>query len=198
MAEAIFGLVGVALGAVLQGGWSWWMERRREGWAAKRSGRLFGPALFRCGAAASSAVADGATWDELGAVIDANLAPWPEHSEVFAGTLDWDAWFDIYVAVRALERYTWEVPSRAGKRFVRASPEGLYVWQLGAAATKGAMRCMSVGLYGVKRQRVRRALTGLRYRLRPPDQEKLLQKALDRIESSQPPKPPAAPPAPPT
>ena len=96
--------MGVVAGALLQGGWAWWMERRREGWAARKSGRLFGPMLFRCGTAASHTLSHATTWAELASVIEDNLEPWPEHAEVFAGTLAWSEWFDIYAAVRALQQ----------------------------------------------------------------------------------------------
>jgi hypothetical protein len=47
MTEAIFGLIGVIIGGVLQTGANWWMERRREDWAARKAGRLLTPAFGR-------------------------------------------------------------------------------------------------------------------------------------------------------
>jgi hypothetical protein len=36
MTAAIFGLIGVIVGAMMQGGAAWLMERRREDWAARK------------------------------------------------------------------------------------------------------------------------------------------------------------------
>jgi hypothetical protein len=40
---------------------------------------------------------------DLRNMLLSNVERWPIDSEVLAGTLQWDEWFDIYQAVRAIE-----------------------------------------------------------------------------------------------
>jgi hypothetical protein len=172
--EAIYGLLGVVVGALLQGGWSWWMERRREGWAAKKSGRLFGPALMRCALVFDDPYDPPITWGEIVAVVDSNLDQWPEHAEVFAGTLHHDEWMRIYVAVRELEHVT----RRAREHTQPDEPvmEGYRRWLEGVAAlvSDGAVACAIVGRSGVQRQRIRNAVRSVWYRVHPIDEDKLM------------------------
>jgi hypothetical protein len=84
MTAAIFGLVGVVVGALLQGVISWGMERRREGWAVRKAGRLFSAELQRCQLALEQAVSwrPPMEWSTLVAGIEAALVRWPEHADV--------------------------------------------------------------------------------------------------------------------
>lgn len=106
MTEAIFGLIGVIVGAVAQGGWAWWMERRRENWAARRAGRLLARDLSRArwvlGAAARM---EGAGWRGVGLELEAVARNLPERADVLAGTIKrQDAWNEISSAMDLIER----------------------------------------------------------------------------------------------
>ncbi len=46
MTTAIFGLVGVVVGALLSGGMEWWLARRRESLAARTAARLVRDELY--------------------------------------------------------------------------------------------------------------------------------------------------------
>jgi hypothetical protein len=69
MSEAIFGLIGVIVGGVLQGGTAWWMDRRREDWAAHKAGRLFAYELGAIESALEHAVTNPMTYGELSNAI---------------------------------------------------------------------------------------------------------------------------------
>jgi hypothetical protein len=180
MAEAIFGLLGVIVGGVLQSTGSWAMERRRESWAAKKSGRLFSPHLFRCALVIDHAIEHGSTWGELITVTEANLAPWPEHAEVFAGTIDFEQWGEIYAAVRALEQLTWAAPDDPSELITEEQGEDLA--RLIEPTFGAAMECNVIGLAGVGRFRVRRFFRGIWRRVRPIDEEAEIERILGELD----------------
>jgi len=176
MAEAIFGLVGVIVGALAQGGWAWWMERRRASWAARKAARLFAPCLTRCGIFLLQA-GEGATWGEVVTVIDSNLAQWPAHSEVLAGTLSNETWHEIHKCVRPLEQLASHASQRPAARELN---EEACTWakELHEIAFSGAAVCHAIGWRGAQRSPVRSALVSLRYRFRPLDDETLMRDVL--------------------
>jgi hypothetical protein len=105
MTAAIFGLIGVIVGGVLQGRAAWHMERHRQDWAARRAGRLLARAFGRCRFILGFAHKQGGTWGILGSEIREALAAWPEHASTLAGTIEVnEQWFDIVGAVEHLER----------------------------------------------------------------------------------------------
>lgn len=179
MAAAIFGLVGVVIGGLLQGGWTWVIERRREGWAARRAARLFAPALHRCHLAMDRALSHATTWGELTTVIEANVHDWPEHADVFAGTLVWEQWFDIYAAVRALQQLTWYAADFPENALIRpGTDDERYLRDLIDQAMEGALTLAHVGIAGVGRHRLRRRMRRLWYRLRRSDDDELIEEVL--------------------
>jgi hypothetical protein len=174
----LFTLGGVVVGGAVNGGVTYAMERSRAGWAARRSARLFAPALYRLAFAAAHAEEHTTTYADLARVAEANLTDWPEHSAVFAGTLEWEQWFGIYAAVRAWEGFTWNLPPDPERTEIRPSSKGAaYVSSLGERAVEGAVQCSSIALRGVRRRRLRGALTSVWRRLRPLDEDKLIEQA---------------------
>lgn len=105
MTAAIFGLVGVIVGAVMQGGAAWFMERRRKDWAARKAGRLMARALTRCRFILKAGHDGAASWGMIAVEINEALARWPEHSDLLAGTIKRDEdWNGIVGAVESLQR----------------------------------------------------------------------------------------------
>lgn len=105
MTAAIFGLLGVVVGALLQGGTAWWLERRRADWSARKAGRLVARDLARCRFIVQAG-ADGAVpWSAVGLELREGLARWEAVSDVLAGTMrSDDDWNTIAKAVAALQR----------------------------------------------------------------------------------------------
>jgi hypothetical protein len=169
---AIFGLLGVIVGGLLQGGWTWTMERRRESWAARKAARLFAPALHRCLLAVTHAKSRGWTWGDLVTTVEANVQPWPDHAAVFAGTLEWDEWFEIYAAARALEQLTWNAPDDPDQRIGPGDHE--YLEKVASAVTTGAVVCGAVGVSGTGVRGWRRYARRMRMWLRPPSERTML------------------------
>lgn len=105
MTAAIFGLVGVIVGGVMQGGASWLMERRREDWAARKAGRLMARAFTRSRFILRAGQEGHAPWGMIALEIRESLARWPEHADVLAGTIrDDEQWNEIVAAVESLQR----------------------------------------------------------------------------------------------
>jgi hypothetical protein len=105
MTAAIFGLVGVIVGAAMQALASWLMERRREEWAARKAGRLLTREFQRCRFILDFAREHESTWGVVAKEIHAALRSWPEHSAVLAGTIDRDDdWLAVSRAVDHLQR----------------------------------------------------------------------------------------------
>jgi hypothetical protein len=102
---AIFGLLGVIVGAAMQGTATWLMERRRENWAARKSGRLLARALTRCRFILEVAKEGPLSWGLVAEEIDGAMQRWPEHADVLAGTIvNDDDWFELGRAVDWRER----------------------------------------------------------------------------------------------
>lgn len=107
--------------------------------------------------------------------METNLHDWEEqYAEVFAGTLPFDDWFTVYAAVRPLERLTHTAPRDGGRI---GSQDADYLHGLIEKTTAAAMRLTMVALSGVRRRRVRSALRGLWYQLRPPNEDEMLAEA---------------------
>lgn len=90
MTEAIFGLIGIIIGGVLQTGANWWMERRREDWAARKAGRLLAPAFGRSQFILNAVTKVDLTWGAIALEVDQCLERWPEHADVLAGAIEQD------------------------------------------------------------------------------------------------------------
>jgi hypothetical protein len=180
----LFALGGVVVGGFVNGAVTYSMERRREGWAARRAARLFAPCLHRLAYAADSSLREGTSWAELADVVPANLEEWPAHADVFAGTLEWEQWFDIYAAVRVWEQFTWGQPSLPDRALIRPGTKGAaYVETLRQRALEGAVTCAVVANSGVRRRRVRNVMSRLRWRMRPPTEDVLIDEAVDKSAS---------------
>jgi hypothetical protein len=179
--EAIFGLIGVIIGGFLQGGWSWAMERRRDSWAARKAARLFAPPLHRCAFAINHAMEHGNTWGDLVPVVLGNLERWPGDAEVFAGTLDWEDWFDIYASVRALEQLTWNAPDDPNIIIERHDP---YLDSVIEKTISGAVTCAAIGVSGTRWGGWRHWLRRMRRRLRPQSERDMLIEVLGDEEAA--------------
>lgn len=177
----LFALGGVIVGGVVNGTITYAIERSREGWAARRSARMFGPALHRLHLAAGHSLDHPTTWAELAEVVEINLDAWPEHADVFAGSLDWDQWFEIYAAVRAWEQFTWNLPPNPDQTLIRpGTDDAKYIDGLIDITIKAAVQCAVVGIRGVRQERVRNFVRNLRYRVRPPTDDELIEEVLGK------------------
>jgi hypothetical protein len=104
-ATGLFTLGGVIVGGVINGGVTYAIERRRDGWTAKKDARLFIPHLHRMWLAANDVLDRTRSWDALHEVLDENLPHWEQrYADVFAGTLTWDEWSTVYGAVRRYQQ----------------------------------------------------------------------------------------------
>lgn len=172
----LFTLAGAIVGGLIAGTVTFGMERRREGWTAKRDARLFQPALTRISLASYQAVEERWAWSVLcGDVITTNLAEWDEYQKVFAGTLRWDDWFTIYKAVRAAEQLTHMAPETPGARIKSGDAKRLE--DLADKMAEAAAVLIFIGISGPRRRRVRGLFIGLWRRIKPIDEDKLLREA---------------------
>lgn len=104
MTEAIFGLLGVIVGGLLQGLSSWTIERQRADWAARKAGRLFAPKLGRCDFILDLAHTRGTSWAMVGHELRQALDAWPQYADAFAATLRPDDWNKLVQAIMQFER----------------------------------------------------------------------------------------------
>ncbi len=88
LVPAIFGLVGVSLGAVLTGALETARESRREKRRARAAARLVRSDLFLV----SRILRNGIARHEIPAFIDLSLPSWRESRDLLANSLDNDAW----------------------------------------------------------------------------------------------------------
>lgn len=160
MTEAIFGLLGVVVGGVMQSSATWWMERRREDWAARKAGRLLAPAFGRCQFILDVACKHGTSWGMIGAEVDDCLVSWPKHADALAGTISQSEWNTILQAVSALQR----LQQRA-----HATPEAAveeehreFLGDVSEVIWGGAFACSFIGTVGVRRNGPMRLLRRLR------------------------------------
>jgi hypothetical protein len=175
VSTGLFTLGGVIVGGLVNGGVTYAVERRREGWVAQKDARLFMPRLSRLSFAMGAALDDQWSWDELCVVVEANLDDWEDqYAEVFAGTLPFDDWFTVYKAVRPLQQMTHTAP-RNGTRIGPKDAE--YLRGLIDNTVAAMMTLTMVAVSGVRRRRVRSALRSLWYRFRRPDEDELLAEA---------------------
>jgi hypothetical protein len=147
---AIFGLIGVITGAVMQGGAAWLMERRREDWAARKAGRLMARNLSRCRFILKAAHDGAASWGMVASEISESLARWPELADALAGTIKRDEdWNEIVMAVESLQRL--EQRGQAGPVDDEVTPDereflAYLVDQMWAAAFTASL----IGVAGVR------------------------------------------------
>jgi hypothetical protein len=80
------------------------MERRREGWAARKAGRLLAHAFGRCHWHLLAAANVRTGWHHVGVEAERALKAWDRYSEVLAGTVSQDDWNEIRGAVTHLEQ----------------------------------------------------------------------------------------------
>lgn len=182
MTAAIFGLVGVVTGALLQGTWAWVMERRRESWAAKRAARLFVPRLTNLSRLLDYVQRNDVMWGTIAAAIEANLDEWPKHSEVFAGTLSYEQWLNIEEAARAMSQVTWRAGEEGHETLV-TDEDRKELALLHDVISPGVVTCILVGVRGVSRQPVRSALRNIRENLRPRSDEDIVREAYGEEEA---------------
>ncbi|MFZ2112975.1 MAG: hypothetical protein WAU77_04505 [Solirubrobacteraceae bacterium] len=170
MTAAIFGLVGVIVGAVMQGGAAWLMERRREDWAARKAGRLLARALTRCRFVLKAGHDGAAPWGMIAVEINEALARWPEHSDLLAGTIKRDEdWYEIVGAVEALQRL--EQRGHAGPLDAEVSADDReFLGYIAERSWAAAFTASMIGVVGVRAKPT--GLVGRAWRwLRPQDAE---------------------------
>lgn len=178
MNEALFGLIGVIVGGVLQGASQWTMERQRSTWAARKAGRLFAPKLGRCDFILNAAHERGTSWTMLGLELRQALLAWPEHADAFAGTLRADDWNKLVQAIMHFER----IEQLAG---VHPDPHEEIDKDtreyLGWVGTLAFDAMLTSGLVGVAGPNPSHRLTRIRRRLRHPFKKRDLDAEANRI-----------------
>jgi hypothetical protein len=103
--EAIFGLLGVVVGGLLQLFAQWQSQRREEYWTARRAGRLLTLGLRRCRFVLRAAADGHAEWLIVGDEVKPLLDQWSGYADVLAGTVrSNDDWNEVAGAIEALER----------------------------------------------------------------------------------------------
>lgn len=97
MAEAIFGLIGVIVGGLLNGGITWLTERKQQRAGAKTAARIV-IAEIRDNERTLELALEKRNWDYLKDAV--SLQAGTEHRASLAGTLNDDGWlaFDHYYA----------------------------------------------------------------------------------------------------
>lgn len=118
MAQAIFGLVGVLVGALITGGGDFLMERRRESRAFRRSKRLVAEELHTIWVHMTLLVEDGRTPTAMNDQTAARFLPtetWAAHREVLADDrLSDDVWNvlpTLFSNAESLRFYLLSLPS---------------------------------------------------------------------------------------
>jgi hypothetical protein len=168
--EAIFGLLGVIVGGVLQAMSSWVMERQRAQWATRKAGRLFAPKLGRCDFILTMAHERGTTWAIVGQELREALEAWPEHADAFAATLRPDDWNKLVQAIMEFERI--EQVAGVVPHDERINDENReYLGWVGGIAFDAMLTSGLVGLHGSRPPRLRAILRRLRHPLRRRDVE---------------------------
>jgi len=96
---AIFGLVGVAVGAGLTGIVEWMRESRRDAARARAAARLLRADILLVGRVVRSGIATR----ELPGFLDINIPTWREHRDLLAAALDDAAWAVVSAACSRLQ-----------------------------------------------------------------------------------------------
>jgi hypothetical protein len=174
----LFALGGVIVGGVVNGAVTFTMERRREGWAARKEARNFLPRIMRCRNILSKGADRGVLWELVDDGIAVNLQSWPEVAPAFAGSLDWARWITIYSAVRRLEQ---EVLLERNVESRISADDHEYVEQLDELLIAAALVLAGVAIFGTRRRLIARKWDRLRERLRPTDPEKLMEAAAQKV-----------------
>jgi hypothetical protein len=100
VAEAIFGLVGVIVGAVVTGGVEFVAERRREAALLRKAARLVEAELDEAATIFEGALEDGKLWSGSNRP---EVPSWREYAPVLAEGLDTDDW-GVVEAAAAITR----------------------------------------------------------------------------------------------
>jgi hypothetical protein len=150
MTAAIFGLAGVIVGAAMQGGASWLMERRREDWAARKAGRLMARDFTRCRFILNAGRDGVAPCGMVAVEIKEALARWPEHADVLAGTIkQHEHWNEIVSAVESLQRL--EQRGRAGPVDEEVSADDReFLGQMAERIWAAAFTASMIGVAGIR------------------------------------------------
>lgn len=170
VATGLFTLGGVVVGGLLQGSTSWWMERRRDDWAARKAARLTARIFARCRFVLKAARdSEHMSWRAVALEIEESLARWPEYADVLAGTIGQDDWNEIAQAISGLERLH--------MRGRNADPQDLidpedrkFLGYLYEMMWPAAFASSLIGVAGIRR-RVRNPIKLLWRRIHPPDYE---------------------------
>ncbi|HEX2161416.1 MAG TPA: hypothetical protein VHF88_06305 [Thermoleophilaceae bacterium] len=162
----LFTLGGVVVGGVLNQALNHHLERRRAGWEAKKAARLFAPSLHRLHIAGEHGRTHAVTWDEMADLAKHELVGWETHADVFAGTIEWDDWFEIYSAVRVWQQIAEDPPRNEHGGLIRpGTPDAKRLAEITEKALDGALQCGSIGVNGIAKRRFRRTAAKLRDRL---------------------------------
>jgi hypothetical protein len=175
LTEAIFGLVGVVIGAIAQGGIGWLVARRQEDQAARTAGRLVAQRLERCRLTVESAIEDWTTWGEIAAGLKAPIVVWEAQSQVLAGTARGGAWGPLAQVWNAIDRVH-ERGEIAPDEVVTAQ-DAEFLARLADFIWEASRKAGRIGYLGVRRRplhQVRRALRGSRRRAREAEELRLL------------------------
>lgn len=105
MTAAIFGLLGVIVGGLLQAATTWWLALLQNDRAARKAGRLLARDLARCRFIVQAGADGAVAWSAIGLELGEGLQQWRDLSDTLAGTVrDDKEWVTIAQAVSALQR----------------------------------------------------------------------------------------------
>jgi hypothetical protein len=110
VAEAIFGLVGVVVGALVTGGVEFLAERRRESSLRRKAARLVEAELDQAARALETALDAGRSWNPP------SVPSWAEYAPVLADSLDTDDWQVVESAVGMIKIEEMGQPDRPPAR----------------------------------------------------------------------------------
>jgi hypothetical protein len=112
MTAAIFGLLGVIVGGVIQTLGSWASERRHDSRAVTKAARLMMPQVTGMGNLLHDIDSDDPpTWATVTQAVGTYGRQWDEHHDVFAGSLDFIAYAKLYGAAASFSKLTRHAPA---------------------------------------------------------------------------------------
>jgi hypothetical protein len=169
MTAAIFGLVGVLVGGLLNGAVARWQARRTESDAVRAAARMMLNEAINVTVAAEE-IAKARLWPTR-QYWPTVIARWGEHEGLLAGALTFDDWASVSHAVRALERIDVEDVETGGRVDDRRTTSLESVGTAFAEALPVLTRLSDMGTRPTARQRIaraRRRAQGARRFLRAP------------------------------
>lgn len=179
--EAIYGLVGVIVGGVIQGGGTWLLARRSDRMVARGAARMTAGELMRA-MHRMTAVMESKVW---GDVVSHPIVTerWREHEPLFAASItDHERWLDAYNGYRYCQHVNeWAARTGDAKRTLTAEQLD-EVDRAIHLVIRGAMVLSAVGIYGPGRWSASRRWERVRAKLRPQSDDAMMDDVARRLD----------------